>query len=84
MPIVWVSTCTTNRVPRRVLAWTAISATRDFRDARWTSHRCKRREGSFACSVARPSKGFTALYAELWFKDPGIQVPAGHSGVYSR
>ncbi len=61
----------TNRVPRRVLAWTAISATRDFREARWTSHRCKREDGKFACSVARPSKGFTAMYAELWFKDPG-------------
>jgi PhoPQ-activated pathogenicity-related protein len=61
----------TNRVPRRVLAWTATSATRDFREARWTSHRCKRTEGKFACSVTRPSKGFVAMYAELWFKDPG-------------
>jgi len=60
-----------NRKPRRVLAWTAISATRDFREARWTSHRCKRRHGTFACSVARPSKGFVAMYAELWFADRG-------------
>lgn len=61
----------TNRVPRRVLAWTAKSATRDFREARWTSHPCKRRDGKFACSVTRPSEGFVAMYAELWFKDPG-------------
>ena len=61
----------TNRVPRRVLAWTAKSATRDFREARWTSHSCKRRDGKFACSVTRPSEGFVAMYAELWFKDPG-------------
>jgi PhoPQ-activated pathogenicity-related protein len=61
----------TNRVPSRVLAWTAKSATRDFREARWTSHPCKRRDGKFACSVTRPSEGLVAMYAELWFKDPG-------------
>jgi PhoPQ-activated pathogenicity-related protein len=61
----------TNRMPRRVLAWTATSATRDFREARWVSHRCRRRDEKFACNVARPSKGFVAMYAELWFKDRG-------------
>jgi PhoPQ-activated pathogenicity-related protein len=61
----------TNRVPRRVLAWTATSASRDFREAHWTSHRCKRRDGKFACSVAQSPDGYTAMYAELWFKDPG-------------
>ena len=61
----------TDRKPGRVLAWTATSATRDFREALWTSHSCKRKDGKIACSVARPSKGFVAMYAELWFKDPG-------------
>ena len=61
----------TIRKPGRVLAWTATSATRDFREAHWTSHSCKRKDGKIACSVARPSKGFVAMYAELWFKDPG-------------
>jgi PhoPQ-activated pathogenicity-related protein len=61
----------TNRVPRRVLAWTATSTTRDFREARWRSHRCKRKDGKFACTVSRPSTGFVAMYAELWFADPG-------------
>jgi PhoPQ-activated pathogenicity-related protein len=60
-----------DRKPRRVLAWTATSATRDFREARWTSHRCKRKGDNFACSVARPSKGFVAMYTELWFQDRG-------------
>jgi PhoPQ-activated pathogenicity-related protein len=61
----------TNRGTRHVLAWTATSATRDFRESRWTSHHCKRRKGNFSCSVARPSKGFVAMYAELWFQDRG-------------
>ena len=60
-----------NRVPRRVLAWTATSPTRDFREAHWTSHRCKRKSQKFACSVERPSTGFVAMYAELWFQDHG-------------
>jgi PhoPQ-activated pathogenicity-related protein len=60
-----------DRMPRRVTAWTATSATRDFRDAQWTSRRCVREDGRFACSVERPSTGFVALYAELWFQDRG-------------
>jgi PhoPQ-activated pathogenicity-related protein len=60
-----------NRVPRRVLAWTASSPTRDFRSARWTSHSCRRTDGAYVCSVARAPAGYTAAYAELWFKDPG-------------
>jgi PhoPQ-activated pathogenicity-related protein len=60
-----------DRRPRRVLAWTATSPTRDFREAQWTSQRCKREGEQFACSVERPSTGFVAMYAELWFQDRG-------------
>jgi PhoPQ-activated pathogenicity-related protein len=60
-----------NRVPRKVDAWTARSPTRDFREARWTSHRCTRKGEKYACSVARPAEGYAAVYAELWFKDSG-------------
>jgi PhoPQ-activated pathogenicity-related protein len=60
-----------DRKPRYVLAWTATSATRDFREAHWTSHRCKRKGEKFTCSVARPAEGFVAMYAELWFQDRG-------------
>ena len=60
-----------DRRPRQVFAWTATSATRDFREAQWTSHRCKRDGENFACSVERPADGFVAMYAELWFQDRG-------------
>ena len=60
-----------NRVPRKVDAWTARSPTRDFREARWTSHRCPRKGEKYACNVARPADGYAAVYAELWFKDSG-------------
>jgi PhoPQ-activated pathogenicity-related protein len=61
-----------DRRPRQVLAWTATSATRDFREAEWTSHRCKRDGEKFACSVEQPADGFVAMYAELWFLDRGF------------
>lgn len=60
-----------DRMPRSVRAWTATSPTRDFREAYWTSHRCKRKDEKFACSVERPDTGFVAMYAELWFQDRG-------------
>jgi PhoPQ-activated pathogenicity-related protein len=60
-----------NRVPRKVDAWTARSPTRDFREAHWTSHRCPRKGDKYACNVARPAEGYSAVYAELWFKDSG-------------
>jgi PhoPQ-activated pathogenicity-related protein len=61
-----------DREPRRVRAWTANSATRDFRDARWRSKRCRRDDDhGFDCSATRPKDGFVALYAEFWFKDSG-------------
>ena len=52
-------------------AWTASSPTRDFREARWSSQSCQRTDEGYACSVARAPDGYTAAYAELWFKDPG-------------
>jgi PhoPQ-activated pathogenicity-related protein len=60
-----------NRVPRRVIAWTAHSASRDFRAARWSSHRCRREGQTYACNVPRSREGYSAAYAELWFKDAG-------------
>ena len=60
-----------NRVPRQVMAWTASSPTRDFREARWTSHVCKHKDRTYTCSVGRPDEGYSAVYAELWFKDRG-------------
>jgi len=60
-----------SRAPSRTLAWTATSPTRDFRDAHWTSHQCKHSGRKYVCGVARPSAGFVAMFAELWFKDAG-------------
>lgn len=60
------------RAPRRVLAWTAVSATRDFRESRFQSHACKRaKNGSYDCGTSFKPGQFTALYGEASFRDRG-------------
>jgi PhoPQ-activated pathogenicity-related protein len=62
---------TADRAPHKVMAWTASSPTRDFRDARWASQPCQRSRDNYIC--AQPLKGdrYVALYAEVAFRDRG-------------
>jgi PhoPQ-activated pathogenicity-related protein len=60
----------TNRNPARVLAWTATSASRDFRESRWISHSCEGSDGGYRCSESLAGDHYTGLYAELFFEDP--------------
>lgn len=57
-----------DREPRRVVAWTAHSTTKDFRAAHWRSAKCTRSRNGYACSAVR-GKGYTAVFAETAFKD---------------
>ncbi len=59
----------TDRAPARVLMWSAHSATKDFREARWTSRACRRRDDAYVCTAPRGSKTYTAAFAETSFKD---------------
>jgi PhoPQ-activated pathogenicity-related protein len=61
----------TDKTPERVLAWSASSATRDFRQARWRSHACRRSAAGYECEADTPSDRYTALYAEVQFREPG-------------
>lgn len=58
----------------RVLIWSARNASRDFREARWTSSPCAKKDDGYECSTQRASSGYTAAYAELSFEDEG-QLP---------
>jgi PhoPQ-activated pathogenicity-related protein len=63
-----------DRRPRRVTAWTAVSATRDFRDSRWRSHQCRRSAGQqYVCQARSPASAgqYSAFYAEVLFRDRG-------------
>jgi PhoPQ-activated pathogenicity-related protein len=57
--------------PKRVLAWSATSATRDFRQAHWRSHPCKRSGSDYECDTETGGDKRTALYAEAVYQDHG-------------
>jgi PhoPQ-activated pathogenicity-related protein len=59
------------RAVDRVLIWTARNASRDFREARWTSSACAKKDSDYECSTPRAGSGYTAAYAELTFRDEG-------------
>jgi PhoPQ-activated pathogenicity-related protein len=61
----------TDKIPEHVLAWSASSATRDFRQAHWRSHACRRSAAGYECEADTPSDRYTALYAEVQFHEPG-------------
>jgi PhoPQ-activated pathogenicity-related protein len=61
----------TDKTPERVLAWSSSSATRDFRQAHWRSHTCRRSAADYVCEAYTPSDRYTALYAEVQFQEPG-------------
>jgi len=54
--------------PKRVVAWSASSASRDFHQAHWGSHACRGSAADYACEV-RSTGGYTAIYAEAEFQD---------------
>jgi PhoPQ-activated pathogenicity-related protein len=71
-----------DRAPRRVTAWTADSATRDFRKSYWRSHSCKRaKDGSYQCDATFKPGQNTALYGEASFRDKGEPDFSLSSGV---
>ena len=61
----------TDARPERVLAWSARSATRDFRHARWSSQECRRSGDAYECEGPMAGDAPTALYAEAVFHDRG-------------
>jgi len=60
-----------DRRAERVLIWTAHSASKDFRDSRWTARRCSRSANQYFCSAQRRSQGYTAAFGEVAFQEDG-------------
>src|SRR5437868_12422086 len=58
-----------DRATQQVLVWSAYSATKDFREAHWRSHRCDRARGRYVCRVTRGKQGYTTAFAEAAFND---------------
>lgn len=57
--------------PRDVRIWHANSPTQDFREASWTSQRCRRESSHHQCERSIAPSGYTAVFAEVSFRDPG-------------
>ena len=64
-------TIQSNTPPTAVRLWTASSATKDFRESKWTSQPIKSSNGSFTASVPKPTEGHVALYGEIQFNAYG-------------
>ena len=64
-----VLTLQPDRAPQRVRLWTTRSTTRDFRSVRWVSRSCTRSSGRYVCHATLADAGYTAMFAELSFKD---------------
>lgn len=57
--------------PRNVRVWHANSPTLDFREAQWKSQRCRRESGGYLCKQSIAPLGYTAVFAEVSFRDRG-------------
>jgi len=60
-----------DRRPRNVRIWYANSPTQDFREAAWKSRFCRRESGRDLCRQSIVPFGYTAVFAEVSFRDPG-------------
>ena len=64
-------TVQTDRGPRAVRLWYANSSSQDFREASWKWQRCRRESGRHLCQQSIVPVGYTAVFAEVAFRDPG-------------
>jgi PhoPQ-activated pathogenicity-related protein len=53
--------------PSKVSAWVATSASRDFRDSKWSSHTLEPIDGHYLYQLALPESGYAAVFGEAVF-----------------
>lgn len=58
--------------PITVKLWSATSATKDFREAKWTSSSLKGENGVYTGTSPRPAQGHLAVFGEAQFIDGGL------------
>jgi len=62
-------TVRSDRTPEWILTWSASSPTRDFRQAHWSAHDCRRSGDVYLCESRASADAYTAVYAEAVFQD---------------
>lgn len=50
--------------PEKVTTWTAVAATKDFRQSKWESKPAVEDGGKYVCEVAVPASGYAAVFGE--------------------
>ncbi|MFM2094199.1 MAG: hypothetical protein RIS70_1323 [Planctomycetota bacterium] len=50
--------------PEKVSTWTAVAASKDFRNAKWESKPATEEAGKYVCEVQVPANGYTAVFGE--------------------
>jgi PhoPQ-activated pathogenicity-related protein len=55
--------------PSKVVAWTAVAKTRDFRESQWTSSAADASGDKYVCSLPTPTDGYAAMFAEAVFEE---------------
>ncbi len=68
-----VMTLTAKDAPIKVELWTAASATRDFRDSKWSGVELAAKDGAWEARVRKPETGFAAFHLRLTYKGPAGQ-----------
>jgi len=63
---------TVKAAPKSAKVWVARSDTRDFRESVWESAPLAVREPALRAEIARPEKGFIALFGDLEYEIDGV------------
>lgn len=66
-------TLTSSESPVAARLWTAVSATKDFRQSEWTSQSLMGADGEYVGALAVPEAGHRALFGELQFDTSGLK-----------
>jgi len=64
---------TSTPAPVATSAWTATAATRDFRDATWSSQPLAADGKAFSHHLVTPAQGFAALFGEAEYEQDGLK-----------
>ncbi len=63
---------TTSEKPEKVLAWYALSKTKDFRESEWMPVEMKGNGKKYSCNIKKPGDKTLAVFTEGQFKDKRI------------
>ena len=58
--------------PKSVVAWTATSKSRDFRESKWTSRPAHLESGKYRVDLPVPASGYSAIFGEAVFSNGAI------------